>query len=147
MIHDRIESFINELISLTENNKLNWQFIDLFISTPMQKTYAFEQLMMEMSNEFTELHKENSFFMNKEGNLLFLLNRTLESGLDGSKRTEYKLFGISKAYSELLDIPTFHELGDKRLSKLKEKIENYISSQKEMPYRLYEFLDNITSIY
>lgn len=145
MLTKEINSFINKLVDKTKNNEITWKNIKEYEFDNFGNDYdsAFCELNVICHFEFHTLVIPDSFFIENNGQYLFLLHILVESGKGGSISDTWRLYGI---YDNIITpIPDYHPIGEKdryqELSNLIKK--NMISETQKSEERLLTFFNTI----
>lgn len=108
MVSDTIMPQIERIIEHTNQSKIKWR--------PFQEYYdyitndnIFQNLPFELQNEFTELILDESFYVEKNGEYMFLISSDWTSGKDESTSLHRELMISCSIYSEIITVPKYNE--------------------------------------
>lgn len=150
MISEKINEFIGKILEKTELNELDWKNVDeIFIedseSVSMPKALSdFQQQLLDKSNNLA-LRVDDSFFLCKNGNYLFLLHigHAFEHG--NIFKDSWVLWGILNSKPDnFIQIPDYHPANEPdRFKKISDLIvKNKAAEQGQTEKQLLDFFDS-----
>lgn len=88
MVSDRYETLLNELVSQTNKDKIKWrpiqEYIDFYVYPQCEESEITQYIQFINSREWHELNIDKSFFAERDGYTIAILDYKRISGKDGS---------------------------------------------------------------
>lgn len=142
-----INEFIDNLMDQTIHNKLKWKPAEEFFNDPSFKNSpAASELTLYSWSDWATLYTDDSFYLQKNGQYLFLLHTDLESGKDGSVTEIWGLYAILDLKDDMFEtIPDYHPANaEDRIKKISSIIKKNIATEEaKKEKRLLAFFDSI----
>ena len=131
----------------TSRNELDWKPAKEFFDEPSFKNSpAASELALCSWSDWATLYADDSFYLQKNGQYLFLLHTDLESGKDGSVTEIWGLYAILDLKDDMFEtIPDYHHANtDDRIKKISDIIKkNNAADKAKKEKRLLAFFDSI----
>lgn len=142
-----INNFIQKLMDKTSRNELDWKPAKEFFDEPSHGGgFAASDLALYSCSEWSTLYTEDSFYLQKNGQYLFLLHIDHESAKDGSVTESWGLYAILDLKDDLfVTIPDYHPANtDDRIKKISDIIKkNNAADEAKKEKRLLDFFNSI----
>lgn len=142
-----INNFIDNLMNKTANNELKWRPAEEFFNdSALSSSPAASELALYSRSDWAALYADDSFYLQKNGQYLFLLHTDHESGKDGTVTEIWGLYAILDLKDDMFEtIPDYHPANaEDRIKKISSSIKkNNAAEEAKKEKRLLAFFDSI----
>lgn len=147
MNKSEINNFINKLMEKTERNELNWKPArEFFEERNHGSGFAASELACSSCSDWATLHDNDSFYLEKNNQYLFLLHVDHESGKDSTITESWGLYAILDLNDDMfVTIPDYHPANtEDRIKKISDIIKkNNAADEAKQEKRLLDFFNSI----
>lgn len=147
MINNEINQFIEKLMDKTKKNELDWKPAKVFFD---DRSYGSSPAACELAicscSDFATLYPEDSFYLNNNGQYLFLLHILDDSGKGEQITDSWGLFAILNWADDMfVTIPDYHPANtEDRIKKISDIIKkNNAADEAKQEKRLLDFFNSI----
>lgn len=143
MIGDQMQMFLNNLLELTQNKKMDWKPLSALENYPLLMSEYLQPIKYSNEPEFTILdYSINTSYFIKHSDGIIVLSDLICQKDNGPIYHKLRLLTKINCYFPLSDAGCFDSFGTK-LESLKLYIENNIPEKYPLPDTLYEFWRSI----